>query len=138
MTTATEIEDAILEQIAPLRAHGLTVNALPDTSAAFSQVMATAEEGLITLVFKDDGEYQGACVQQQTITRSGKLYLRLRHMDGPAGADQVKLTIRNALMGYAPPRCTRLALGAWESQGRTEDLYLFTCDLRCFEIYQVQ
>jgi hypothetical protein len=136
MTTATAVEDAILKQLAPLRDRGLIVNALPDTSAVFSQVMSAAELGLITLVFKDDEPSpQVASVDGHIYRRAGQIYMRLRHLDGQAGADILKEDIRTALNGFAPPRCSRLEWGGWKADGRTADLYLFEAAIRCWEVH---
>ncbi len=124
MSVLSEIEQAIAERLAPLRAAGIFTRALPNQPQEWGQAV---DNGVITLKWEKDefDRPDSMGVLTQAVDQVWKLDIRLKSLRDVTGGWIVLEEITRLLLGFQPPHCQKMRLRSREFLGEFEGLWVF-------------
>lgn len=124
MSMLTQIEQAILNRLAPLRNFGLLVRALPNRPSEYGEINGN---GVITVAWASDDveKPQGMGMYQQQCLMQWVLDIRVRNLRDTAGGLLLRQAIYQLLIGFKPPHCGKMYAKKFEFVERQENIWRF-------------
>lgn len=115
------VEQAIVDQLAPLRDTGLIVHALPEKPKEYGELLAEAQAGVLTVVMPRATAQSGADARVALVTQDCVVYGRCKGLRDEGGLMPVEREISQLLSGYRPPGCGAVRVGGgYKFLGRTD------------------